>query len=262
MIFLKNKVILITGASGIAAATIKSASSLGAKIFYCGLERESCINLKNELKDDAEIDFFACDLTAKGSPKKLVQKCVKRFGGLDALFNVAGTSGRKFGDGALYRLTDTGWSKTLNSNLDTQYKMCQEAIEVMMRNRSDEFCMRGSILNMASILGVYPEPKYFSALAYATAKGAIITMTRHIASYYAKSGIRVNAIAPGLTNTKMSKRATTDERVVSFIKTKQPLTKGIIAAKDIADVALFLLSNQARIITGQTIFADGGWNVS
>jgi len=262
MDYLKGKVLLITGASGIAAATVKLAVAAGAQVYYAGLEEQECLRLRKAVGASEQTDFRVCDLTEADNASALISACVDRFGQLDALFNVAGTSGRKFGDGPLETCTEAGWSETLRANLDIQYRMCREAIGAMMQSSADAYGQRGVILNMASVLGLFPEPLHFSAVAYATAKGAIVTMTRHIAAFYASSGIRVNAIAPGLTATKMSARATGSAEILAFIKEKQPLIKDVIQAEDVASVALFLLSSSSRIITGQTIVADAGWSIS
>lgn len=251
---------LVTGASGIARATLRLAVASGARVYYTGLEEEACRELQEEL--GAAAAFLAGDLTEPGQAGRLVAACTERFGRLDALFNVAGTSGRRYGDGPLESCTEEGWSRTLQANLDIQYRMCREAVAIMKKAPEDERGQRGVILNMASILGLLAEPRHFSALAYGTAKGAITTMTRHIAAYYAGDGIRVNAIAPGLAATQMSARAVNDPEIVSFVKEKQRITRGLIKAEDIASVALFLLSSESVIITGQTVVCDAGWGLS
>lgn len=261
MEYLKEKTLLVTGASGIAGATIRLATEAGARVYYAALEEASCLQLQDTLSARAETAFRVCDLRIPEEAGALVRSCVERFGCVDAVFNVAGTSGRKFGDGPLEACTEAGWTATLEANLHIQYRMCREAVKRMKENTRGAYGQKGTILNMASVLGVYPEPEHFAALAYGTSKGAIIAMTRHIAAYYAGEGIRVNAIAPGLAATAMSARATSDADILSFIETRQPLTRGLIAPGDIAEVALFLLGDGSRVITGQTILADGGWNV-
>src|SRR5690606_9202285 len=117
----------------------------------------------------------------------------------------------------------------------------------------DKNGLRGTILNMSSILGISPEPKFFSTIAYAAAKGAILSMSKSMAAYYAGQGIRVNAIAPGLAVTKMSERASANPEIIEFMKQQQPLTHNVMQAKDIAESAIFLLSSQSKVITGETL---------
>jgi NAD(P)-dependent dehydrogenase (short-subunit alcohol dehydrogenase family) len=262
MTSLNQQVLLVTGATGIAGATLKLAVASGARVYYTGLEEDACRQLAAELNAPQAVGYRALDITDPENAETLVSACVERFGRLDALFNVAGTSGRKYGDGPLESCTEEGWTRTMQANLDTQYRMSREAIRQMQRQTPQSDGTRGVILNMSSILGLSPEPGHFSALAYATAKGAIVTMTRQLAAFYAGAGIRVNAIAPGLAATRMSARAMASPEILSFVEKKQPLTAGVIPVEDIAGIAVFLLSSQSRVITAQTIVCDAGWSVS
>jgi NAD(P)-dependent dehydrogenase (short-subunit alcohol dehydrogenase family) len=115
---------------------------------------------------------------------------------------------------------------------------------------------------MASVMAFSPEPKFFATHAYAASKSAIIGLTRAMAAYYAPSRIRVNAVAPGLTRTAMSQRAQRNPELLEFIKTKQPLTEDLIEADDVARAAVFLLSDDARNITGEMMSVDAGWRMS
>ena len=115
---------------------------------------------------------------------------------------------------------------------------------------------------MASVLAFSPEPGHFSTHAYAASKGAIISMSRAMAAHYAAKGIRVNVIAPALVKTPMSARAQADQEIVDFIQKKQPLSGGLLEAADVAETALFLLSERSRHVTGQVVSIDGGWSVT
>ena len=107
-----------------------------------------------------------------------------------------------------------------------------------------------------------PEPEHFATHAYAASKGAVIALTTAMASYYFRHGIRVNAIAPGLVRTPMSARAQGDSALLAFMAGKQSLSGGMLEPDDIADAALFLLSDRARHITGVVLTVDGGWAVN
>ena len=121
----------------------------------------------------------------------------------------------------------------------------------------------GTILNMGSVLGYSPSPNFFSTHAYAAAKSAIIGFSKSIAAYYAKDNIRVNVIAPGLVETPMAQRASKDEEIREFIKTKQPLDGGRISQPaDLDGLALYFMSEQSKFTTGQVVAVDGGWSVS
>jgi len=122
--------------------------------------------------------------------------------------------------------------------------------------------IRGAILNMGSVLAEAPEPRHFATHAYAAAKGAVVSMTRSMAAYYAPHKIRINAIAPGLVRTPASERAEGNLDLLEFIKKKQPLMGGMVAAEDVARAALFLLSEESRSITGEVLAVDAGWRVT
>ncbi|WP_316814178.1 SDR family oxidoreductase [Pedobacter heparinus] len=258
----KDRVLLVTASSGIGAATIKLALQQGAKVFYTARTEQSCRVFQEELNASGlEAAYLAGDLTDPDAAGKLVEGCLAKYGRIDGLFNVAGISGRRFGDGPAHECTDEGWTITLQTNVDTQFRMCREVLKVMLAQDPDEQGLRGCILNMASILGIDPEPKYFSTIAYAASKGAILSMTRTMAACYARQGIRVNAIAPGLAITKMSERAAQDAEIIEFMKQKQPLTGRIMEASEIAGPALFLLSGQSAVITGETLITAAGWDL-
>jgi NAD(P)-dependent dehydrogenase (short-subunit alcohol dehydrogenase family) len=260
---MKDKIFIITGSSGIAAETIKIVVRKGARVFYIGLSENQCRELYDEIrKEGFEADYLVGDLTNPETAPRLVESCAGKYGRIDGLFNVAGSSGRKWGDGPIHECTEEGWTRTLDTNLTTQYRMCREVTRKMLTQEPDEQGFRGIILNMSSILGVAPEPKHFSTIAYAAAKGAIVSMSRTMAACYAKDKIRVNAIAPALANTRMSQRASNDEEIIAFMKTKQPLKGSMMTAREVAEAALFLLSSQSRVITGQVLRVDAGWSVS
>ena len=174
------------------------------------------------------------------------------------MYHIAGGSGRKFGDGPLHELTIEGWHQTVHLNLTSLMLSNRAAVNYFLENRQG-----GSILNMGSVLGFSPSPKYFTTHAYAAAKSAVVGFSRSIASYYAPHNIRVNVIAPALVETPMSQRALNDNAILQFIKSKQPLDGGRTGTPaDTDGLAVFLLSDHSRFITGQVIAVDGGWSVT
>jgi NAD(P)-dependent dehydrogenase (short-subunit alcohol dehydrogenase family) len=150
-----------------------------------------------------------------------------------------------------------GWAQTLKMNGHPAFLAAREAVRSMMEGDRS-----GSIVFVTSVLATSPAPDMFATHAYAAIKGAEIALTTSMASYYAPMGIRVNAIAPGLVDTPMARRAATDPDIVSFAKQRQPLVGGLLAADHVADAGLFLLSDESSAITGQTIAVDGGWSVA
>ncbi|MEM1084994.1 MAG: SDR family oxidoreductase [Verrucomicrobiota bacterium] len=252
-------VFLITASTGIGAETARQLAEGGHSIFIVSRTEANVAALVDELGSAA--DGLAGDLSDPEFAPRAVAACVERFGRVDGLFNVAGISARKFGDGPLHECSEDGWAKSFEVNVATQYRMSREVIKVMLGQKLGSNGQRGVILNMTSILGVHPEPTNFSAIAYAAGKGAIISMTRSAAAYYAKDGIRVNAVAPALVHTPMSARASEDPAIVGFVEEKQPLTKGMIPVSDAASACVFLLGNMARSVTGEVLEVDAGWNL-
>ena len=186
------------------------------------------------------------------------EHAVAMFDRLDALYHVAGGSGRSQGDGPLHEMTDDGFDYTLDLNLKSVVLSNRAAVRQFLKQGTG-----GVILNMASVLGYSPSPKFFASHAYAAAKAGIIGFSKSIAAYYAPQNIRVNVIAPALVETPMSKRAATNDDSMQFIKPKQPLDGGRIGHPEDCDAAaLLLLSTDSKFITGQVLAVDGGWTVS
>jgi len=135
--------------------------------------------------------------------------------------------------------------------------MCREVLGVWTKNSQP-----GVILNTGSVLARHPQRDHFATAGYAASKGAIEAMSLAAAAYYAPSGIRINVIAPGLVRTPMSARAQANPRITEYMIHKQPLTKGMLSAEDVAKTACFLLHGDSYPITGQIVTVDGGWAVS
>ena len=254
---LKNKnIVIIGGTTGIGLSAAKAFIAEGAKVVVIGRNEESVSTAKSILKENAE--SFSADATQTGTAEKAIQLCIGKFGGFDGLYHVAGGSGRKFGDGPLHELTLEGWNKTLELNLTSLMLSNQAAVKKFLELKTS-----GTILNMSSVLGYSPSPKYFSTHAYAASKAAIIGFSKSIAAYYAKDDIRINVIAPALVETPMAQRAANDKEILSFIKTKQPLGGGRIGKPEDTDgIAVYFMSDQSKFTTGQIIAVDGGWSLS
>jgi len=256
MLLENKKIVIIGGTTGIGLAAVRAFIREGAKVTALGLDPDSCLKLEGE--QGHKVRVLAGDATKEGTAEMAIELCKKELKGFDGLYHVAGGSGRRMGDGPLHELTLDGWNKTFELNLTSLMLSNRAAVRAFM-----DAGKGGSILNMASVLGYSPSPHYFVTHAYAAAKAAVIGYTRSIAAYYAKENIRINAIAPGLIRTPMSKRAAGDEEIMQFVKTKQPLDGGRIGApEDLDGAACYFMSHQSRFTTGQVLSVDGGWDVS
>lgn len=257
------RTVLVTGSTGIAARTALAATAKGWRVFVSSRTADNCKALADQVAAQGGVcDYLAADLTAADSASRIVEAAVKAFGRVDALYNVAGISGRKFGDGPIHECTEAGWDTTMDTNVKSMYFMCQATIRQMCAQDPGADGQRGCILNMASVLGFAPSPRYFATHAYAASKGAIIGMSKSMAGYYATHKIRVNVIAPALIRTPMSARAQESPEIRELMRNKQPLAEDLIDADDVASASLFLLGSESRMITGDVLTVDGGWCVS
>ncbi len=245
--------LLITGATGIAAATAKLATEAGHQVFVASKDESECTALAESL------DCWALpgDLTDPAFAEEALQTCAETFERIDGIFHVAGGSGRKFGDGPLHEITDEGWEKTLSLNLDATFYVLRAALNILQKQGGG-----GSIVLTGSVLATHPEPVYFATHAYAAAKGALNALVTTTAAHSAPQKIRINAIAPGLVRTPMSLRAQSNPEILELMKTKQPLAEDLLEPDAIAHAALFLLGTESAQITGQILNVDGGWSVS
>lgn len=254
---LHNKcMVVIGGTTGMGLSAAVAFVAQGASVVVVGREASEAKKAEEILGQKAVA--LASDATEEGTAENAIAQCVQRFGSFDALYHVAGGSGRKMGDGPLHELTVQGWRYTLDLNLTSLMLSNRAAVKYFVEHEQ-----AGVVLNMGSVLGFSPSPKHFTTHAYAAAKSAVVGFTKSIAAYYAPKNIRVNVIAPSLIETPMSQRAAGDEMIKNFIKTKQPLDSGRMGLpQDVDGAAVFLLSDEAKFITGQVLAVDGGWSIS
>ena len=259
---LSGRGIIVTGATGIAAASARRFAAEGATVAVVSRTAASCEALVDEIVGDGgRAHAFTADLTEVPAAVVAVEAAIGSLGRVDGLFNVAGGSGRRMGDGPLHELTTEAYEATMRLNATTHVTASAPVLRTMLAQDPDQDGARGAIVNMGSVLATRPVPELFATHAYASAKGAIASLTTVAAAYYAPHAIRINMIAPALTTSRMSERAAADEATVAFSRRKQPLSGGFVPAEDVADAAVYLLSSEARSVTGQTVTVDGGWSV-
>jgi NAD(P)-dependent dehydrogenase (short-subunit alcohol dehydrogenase family) len=251
-----KRCLIVGGTTGLGLAAARRFLEEGAALVVSGRSAEKGAAALAELEPLGPVGFVVSDASDAGQVDGLFAAACERLGGLEAIYHVAGISGRRYGDGPLHECTDAGWQATIDANLKCVFLTNRAAVRHFIRHGG------GVILNMASVLAFAPSPRYFDTCAYAATKGGIIALSREAAARYAADGVRVNVIAPGLVDTPMASRAVADPAVRGFLRTKQPLWRGPGRPEDCADAAVFLCSDESRFVTGAVLTVDGGWCVS
>ena len=260
---LADRVVLVTGASGIAAAGARLFAASGAPVFIVSRTADKCAGLADEITASGGVATWAqADLTSESEADAATRACFGRFGRIDGLFAVAGGSGRRFGDGPVHEMDLAGWEATLRLNGHPAFLAARNAVRVMRSQEPNQSGTRGSIVLVTSVLATSPVPAHFATHAYAAVKGAEVSLTTTMASYYAPDRIRVNAIAPGLVRTPMAERAAEDPVISAYAARKQPVADALLEPEDVAAAGAFLLGDGSRHITGQVLAVDGGWSVT
>jgi len=242
----KGKNVLITGGSrGIGAAAVKLFAQAGANVaFNYNKNYRLSENLANVCEDYSGSVFFnECDVSDYQEVRGFVQKVVDKFSEIDILVNNAGI----WEGGKIDEMTVDNWRKTMQVNLDSVYYFTHFVVRHMKEKN-----IRGSIINISSTAGQRGEAFHSH---YAATKGALISLTKSLASELGKDGIRVNSVAPGWVNTDMSAEALAKDKN----KILKDISVGFIPeAEDIAGPILFLASDFARAINGEILNVNGG----
>lgn len=253
---LAGKVALVTGSSGIAAATARRLAQSGAAVCVVGIEADQVATLAGSLAEGgANAIGVEADLRTTEQTEAAFARCSERLGPPDIVVAVAGGSGRRFGDGPIGSLSLEAWRATFELNATPVMTTARAAIEAFQGRG-------GSLIIVSSVLALSPAPPQFETHAYAAAKGAALSLVKSLAASHAADGIRVNAVLPALTDTPMAQRAANDRAIQAYVAHKQPLVGGMLDPEDVAGPIVFLSSDEARAITGQLLAVDGGWSVS
>ena len=259
---LRERICLITGSTGIAEATAMRCVAEGASVFVVSRTADHARALAERLtKGGGAAGWAAADLTDEAATDAAVAAAVERFGRIDGFFSVAGGSARRFGDGPIHTLTGDAWEATAALNLRTQVLACASVIRAMRAQPPNGSGTRGSVLLLGSVTSVAPVPELFATHGYAAAKGALTALMTSMAATYATEGIRVNLVAPSLTATPMATRAAADPQILEYARRKQPLAGAMMDPDEVAQAAIYFLSDESRVVTGQSLAVDGGWSV-
>jgi NAD(P)-dependent dehydrogenase (short-subunit alcohol dehydrogenase family) len=252
-----NKVAIVTGgASGIGQAAALLFAQEGARVAIFDLDGTGGERAVEVIRSNGGAAIFVrTDMSLAQEVESAVKRAVEEFGRLDVIFNGAGLSGRKWGDGPTAECTEAAWDRVLAINLKSVFLGCKYAILEMLKVGG------GAIVNLSSVLGLVGGDEDFATHAYAASKGGIISLTRSIAAYYAPQKIRANVICSGLIATPMSQRAQSNEMIRARLSELQPLTSDFGQPIDVANAALYLASDQAKFVTGAVLTVDGGWTV-
>jgi NAD(P)-dependent dehydrogenase (short-subunit alcohol dehydrogenase family) len=256
--------LIVGGTSGIGLASARRFLIEGARVVVAGRPPESGPGALAELAPLGSAWEYTLEL-ADGEREiaRLFAFAGDVFGRrLDIVFHVAGISGRRYGDGPLHECSAQGWEHVMQLNAFGVFLTNREAVRLMLDQPLDSTGLRGTVLNMGSVLDRAPSPVHFGTLAYAASKGAVRAMTLAAAARYAPDRIRFNLVAPGLIDTPMAARAASDSRIRSYLADKQPMAGGPGSASDVVEAALYLCEPASRFVTGAELVVDGGWCVS
>ena len=244
---LKGKVAVVTGARrGIGRAIALEMAKEGAKIVVSDIDLKECEAVCDEIRKlGSEAIAVKCDVTKKDEVDEMMEKAVHKFGRIDIMANNAGVYVAK----PLEQTTEKDWDFVVGINLKGVFLCSNAAARYMIRQKS------GKIISTASIAG---KVGFADSSAYCASKGGIISMTKELAMELAPYNINVNAVAPGVIATNMTKDMMDDEKAKQGLLMSIPL-KRIGKPEDIAKAYVFLASQDSDYVTGHVLVVDGGW---
>jgi 3-oxoacyl-[acyl-carrier protein] reductase len=241
MFDLTGKTALVTGATGgIGGAIVRALHQQGAVVAISGTRRDALDQLAQELKD--RVHVLPCNLVDKDEVEALVPKCEELMDKLDILVANAGVTK----DNLLVQLRDEDWDQVIAVNLTATFRLARAAVRGMMRRRF------GRVVGITSVVGVTGNPGQAN---YTATKAGMIGMIKSIAAEYAKRGVTANSIAPGFIATAMTDKLNDKQR--EAILARVPAGR-LGAGADVAAAAVFLASDEAAYVTGQTLHVNGG----
>jgi 3-oxoacyl-[acyl-carrier protein] reductase len=241
MFDLTGKTALVTGATGaLGSAIVRALHGQGATIALSGTRREALDAFAGELKERAHV--LPCDLTDREAVEALVPKAEEVMEKLDILIANAGVNR----DNLFVQLSDEAWDKVIAVNLTATFRLARAAVKTMMRRRF------GRVIGITSVVGFTGNPGQAN---YTASKAGIVGMLKSVAHEYARRNVTANCIAPGIIASAMTDRLNDKQR--ETILAKVPMAK-LGTPADVAAAAVYLASDEAGYVTGQTIHVNGG----
>ena len=241
MFDLTGKTALVTGATGgLGSAIARGLHARGATLAISGTRREVLDQLAGELKD--RVHVMPCDLADRAEVEKLVSAAEEKMQKLDILVANAGVTK----DNLLVQMSDKDWDAVIAVNLTATFQLARAALKGMMRRR------HGRIIGIASVVGVTGNPGQGN---YTAAKAGMIGMIKSVAQEYAKRGVTANCVAPGFIATAMTDKLNEKQR--EAILSRVPASRLGIPG-DVAAAVVYLASEEASYVTGQTLHVNGG----
>ena len=240
----QRRAVITGGSSGLGLAIAQAFVSAGASVLLCGRRSDALEAARERFASTERVHTFAADVTKRDEVQRLMASA-DELGGIDILVNAAGMAMTRPAD----ELTDSEWDEVHDVNVRGTVVCCQEAFPLLRSSR-------GCIVNVGSLTSFVAIP---GRLAYASTKGAIVTVTRTLAVEWAPHGVRVNALIPGYIDTPLL-REIERRGLVDFdaLAKRTPLGR-LGTPEDVAGPAVFLASDESTFVTGHCLAVDGGW---
>ncbi|MBD3320433.1 MAG: SDR family oxidoreductase [Chitinivibrionales bacterium] len=245
---LQDKAVLITGgATGIGKATALACSREGAAVVIADVKHEEGEKAAQEIEENGGACIFtATDVSRDGDVRKLMDKTIEKYGRLDCAFNNAGIEGEQ---STTALTSEENWDTVIAINLKGTWLCMKHEIDQMLKQNS------GSIVNMSSVAGLIG---FEGICAYDAAKHGIIGLTKTASLEYAQSGIRVNAVCPGIIETAMVKRFVGDDpEAAAAFASNEPVGR-MGRPEEVSEAVVWLFSDAASFVTGHSMVIDGG----